>query len=163
MFFSQLETKFKDNANKTMTESEEPFRCFVKFSSTNLLESFRHCASSGMNNYIATETKGLFRKIYVQEKNTRYFLNDHRRAHFAFKNRFQRWRTNTLLLWTFWSFHSRQVHLRQPTLYITVIKSILCFIFIGIASTPVTPLLSSILLKGRNYFVITDNGPGPSS
>ncbi|KAM9861037.1 centromere protein N [Aulostomus maculatus] len=33
----------------------------------------------------------------------------------------------------------------------------------GIASTPVTPLLSSIPLKGRNYFVITDNGPGPSS
>lgn len=32
----------------------------------------------------------------------------------------------------------------------------------GIASTPVTPLLSSILRKGRNYFVITDNSPGSS-
>lgn len=32
----------------------------------------------------------------------------------------------------------------------------------GIASTPVTPLLSSIPLKGRNYFVITENGPGSS-
>ncbi|KAM8893778.1 centromere protein N [Spinachia spinachia] len=75
----KLETKFRDHSNKTMTEREEPFRCVVKFTSTNLLESFRHCASS------------------------------------------------------------------------------------GIASTPVTPLLSCIPLKGRNYFVITDNGPGPSS
>ncbi|XP_051236487.1 centromere protein N [Dicentrarchus labrax] len=75
----KLETKFRDYTNKTMTEREEPFRCHVKFASTNLLESLRHCASS------------------------------------------------------------------------------------GIASTPVTPLLSSIPLKGRNYFVITDNGPGPSS
>ncbi|XP_070766165.1 centromere protein N [Enoplosus armatus] len=75
----KLETKFRDHTNKTMTEREEPFRCVVKFASTNLLESLRHCASS------------------------------------------------------------------------------------GIASTPVTPLLSSIPLKGRNYFVITDNGPGPST
>nr|XP_046241303.1 centromere protein N [Scatophagus argus] len=75
----KLETKFRDHTNKTMTEREEPFKCVVKFSSANLLESLRHCASS------------------------------------------------------------------------------------GIASTPVTPLLSSITLKGRNYFVITDNGPGPSS
>ncbi|XP_040889677.1 centromere protein N [Toxotes jaculatrix] len=75
----KLETKFRDHTNKIMTEREEPFRCVVKFTSTNLLESLRHCASS------------------------------------------------------------------------------------GIASTPVTPLLSSIPLKGRNYFVITDNGPGPSS
>ncbi|KAM6950002.1 centromere protein N [Lycodopsis pacificus] len=75
----KLETKFRDHSNKTMTEREEPFRCVVKFASTNLLESLRHCASS------------------------------------------------------------------------------------GIASTPVTPLLSCIPLKGRNYFVITDNGPGPSS
>ncbi|KAM4743980.1 centromere protein N [Anableps anableps] len=71
----KLETKFKDPSNETMTARDEPFRCGVKFSSTNLLESFRHCASS------------------------------------------------------------------------------------GIASTPVTPLLSSIPLKGRNYFVITDNVP----
>ncbi|XP_069030268.1 centromere protein N [Embiotoca jacksoni] len=75
----KLETKFKDQTNKTMTEREELFKCVVKFTSTNLLESFRHSASS------------------------------------------------------------------------------------GIASTPVTPLLSSIPLKGKNYFVITDNGLGPSS
>ncbi|XP_053176939.1 centromere protein N [Scomber japonicus] len=75
----KLETKFRDHTNKTMSEREEPFRCVVKFASNNLLESLRHCASS------------------------------------------------------------------------------------GIASTPVTPLLSSIPLKGKNYFVITDNGPGPSS
>ncbi|KAJ8398531.1 hypothetical protein AAFF_G00420590 [Aldrovandia affinis] len=30
----------------------------------------------------------------------------------------------------------------------------------GMASAPVTPLLSSIPRKGRNYFVITDKGPG---
>ncbi|XP_056268031.1 centromere protein N isoform X2 [Pseudoliparis swirei] len=75
----KLETKFRDHSNQTMSEREEPFRCVVKFESTNLLESLRHCASS------------------------------------------------------------------------------------GIASTPVTPLLSCIPQKGRNYFVITDNGPGPSA
>uniref|UniRef100_A0A3B4GT33 Centromere protein N n=1 Tax=Pundamilia nyererei TaxID=303518 RepID=A0A3B4GT33_9CICH len=75
----KLETKFRDHTNKTMTERDEPFRCVVKFASTNLLESLRHSASS------------------------------------------------------------------------------------GVASTPVTPLLSSVPLKGKNYFVITDNGPGPSS
>ncbi|KAG5848857.1 centromere protein N isoform X1 [Anguilla rostrata] len=32
----------------------------------------------------------------------------------------------------------------------------------GMASAPVTPLLSSITQKGRNYFVITDKGPGVS-
>lgn len=47
--FPQLETKFKDDTNKAMTEREQPFRCVVKFSSTNLLESLRHCASTGMN------------------------------------------------------------------------------------------------------------------
>lgn len=73
----KLETKFRGH-NKSMTQREEPIRCVVKFASTNMLESLRNCASS------------------------------------------------------------------------------------GIASTPVTPLLSSIPLKGRNYFVITDNGPGPS-
>ncbi|PWA17161.1 hypothetical protein CCH79_00010485, partial [Gambusia affinis] len=71
----KLETKFKDPTNEAMTQRDEPFICSVKFSSSNLLESLRHCASS------------------------------------------------------------------------------------GIASTPVTPLLSSIPLKGRNYFVITDNVP----
>lgn len=75
----KLETKFKDQTNKTMTEREEPFKCVVKFESTNLLESLRGCASSGF------------------------------------------------------------------------------------ASAPVTPLLSSIPLKGKNYFVITDNGPGAAT
>ncbi|XP_020777725.1 centromere protein N [Boleophthalmus pectinirostris] len=73
----RLETKFRGYA-KNMAQHKEPFKCVVKFSSTNLLESLRNCASS------------------------------------------------------------------------------------GIASTPVTPLLSSIPLKGRNYFVITDNGPASS-
>ncbi|NP_001134491.1 centromere protein N [Salmo salar] len=70
----KLETKFRDNSNKTLTGRGEPFRGVVEFASTNLLESLRHCVSSGM------------------------------------------------------------------------------------ASTPVTPLLSSITQKGRNYFVITDKG-----
>ncbi|XP_047219056.1 centromere protein N isoform X1 [Girardinichthys multiradiatus] len=75
----KLETKFRDLTNETMTERDKPLRCVVKFSSPNILESLRHCAST------------------------------------------------------------------------------------GIASTPVTPLLSSIPLKGRNYFVITDNAPSASS
>ncbi|XP_028812616.1 centromere protein N [Denticeps clupeoides] len=33
----------------------------------------------------------------------------------------------------------------------------------GMAETPVTPLLSSITQKGKNYFVITDKGSGNSS
>lgn len=70
----KLETVFRGHTNN-MEQDKGPFRCVVTFSSTNLLESFRDCASS------------------------------------------------------------------------------------GIASTPVTPLLSSIPLKGRNYFVITDKGP----
>lgn len=73
----KLETRFRGHA-KNMTQRKEPFKCVVKFSSPNILESLRSCASS------------------------------------------------------------------------------------GIASTPVTPLLSSIPRKGRNYFVITDNGPGSS-
>lgn len=74
-----LETKFKDLTNKTMMEQEEPLKCLVKFTSTNLLESLRQCAS------------------------------------------------------------------------------------LGIASTPVAPLLSSIVLKGRNHFFVTDNEPGQAS
>ncbi|KAI9542727.1 hypothetical protein NQZ68_017738 [Dissostichus eleginoides] len=75
----KLETRFRDHSNTTMTEREEPFRCVVKFSSANLLESLKSCASS------------------------------------------------------------------------------------GIASTPVTALLSFIPLNRKNYFVITDKGPVPSS
>ncbi|KAK0145823.1 Centromere protein N [Merluccius polli] len=74
--FRQLETKLKDNTNKIMTEREQPFRCVVTFASTNILESLRDSAMT------------------------------------------------------------------------------------GIASTPVTPLLSSITQKGRNHFVISDKGPG---
>lgn len=73
----KLETKFRGHA-KNMAEHKEPFKCLVKFTSANILESLRNSASS------------------------------------------------------------------------------------GITSTPATPLLSSILRKGRNYFVITDNSPGPS-
>ncbi|XP_061557200.1 LOW QUALITY PROTEIN: centromere protein N [Phycodurus eques] len=69
----KLETNFKDPINQRMTEREEPFKCVVTFKSSNLLESLRHCAAS------------------------------------------------------------------------------------GIASTPLTPLLSSIPRKGRNFFLITDN------
>ncbi|XP_057699542.1 centromere protein N [Corythoichthys intestinalis] len=75
----KLDTKFKDPTNQAMMEREKPFKCVVTFASTNLLESLRHCASS------------------------------------------------------------------------------------GIASTPVTPLLSSIPRKGRNYFVITDRVQAPST
>ncbi|XP_053722119.1 centromere protein N [Synchiropus splendidus] len=74
----KLRTKFRDNSNKAMSQREEPFRCVVKFSSANLLESLRHCVSS------------------------------------------------------------------------------------GIASTPVTPLLSSVPLRGRNHFVVTENTAGSS-
>lgn len=63
--FPQLETKFKDDTNKIMTEREKPFRCAVKFSSTNLLESLRHCASTGMNKKIATGATELFKKIRI--------------------------------------------------------------------------------------------------
>ncbi|XP_077376179.1 centromere protein N [Festucalex cinctus] len=75
----KLETTFKDPTNHTMAEREQPFRCDVTFASTDLLESLRHCASS------------------------------------------------------------------------------------GIASTPVSSLLSSIPQKGRNYLVIRDKVPGSES
>ncbi|XP_029577147.1 centromere protein N-B isoform X3 [Salmo trutta] len=42
----KLETKFRDNSNKTLTGRGEPFRGVVEFASTNLLESLRHCVSS---------------------------------------------------------------------------------------------------------------------
>ncbi|XP_061669891.1 centromere protein N [Syngnathoides biaculeatus] len=75
----KMETKFKDPKNQRMTQREEPFRCVVTFKSSNILESLRHCAAS------------------------------------------------------------------------------------GIASTPLTPLLSSIPRKGSNYFVVTDNIPRAAS
>ncbi|XP_030650074.1 centromere protein N [Chanos chanos] len=75
----RLETKYKGNGNDTLIDRDEPFKGVVQFTSTNLLESLRHCVASGM------------------------------------------------------------------------------------ADAPVTPLLSSITQKGRNYFVITEKGPGAAS
>lgn len=54
LMFHQLETKFRDHTNKTMTERDEAFRCVVKFASTNLLESLRHSASSGTQKVLKT-------------------------------------------------------------------------------------------------------------
>ncbi|XP_066541496.1 centromere protein N [Hoplias malabaricus] len=75
----RLETRYRGNSNNTLGDKDELFRGVVRFSSSSLLESFRHCVSAGM------------------------------------------------------------------------------------AESPVTPLLSSITQKGRNYFVITDKVPGATS
>uniref|UniRef100_A0A3Q3Q461 Centromere protein N n=1 Tax=Monopterus albus TaxID=43700 RepID=A0A3Q3Q461_MONAL len=64
----ELETKFNGHANGTMTDREQPFRCVVKFTSTNLLESLRQCASSGI---VSTVTP-LFSSIPRSGKN--YFV-----------------------------------------------------------------------------------------
>ncbi|MBN3309882.1 CENNB protein, partial [Amia calva] len=45
----------------------------------------------------------------------------------------------------------------------SLLESLKYSVATGIASAPVTPLLSSITQKGRNYFVITDKGAGISS
>ncbi|KAM9826216.1 centromere protein N isoform X2 [Syngnathus typhle] len=44
----KMETKYKGPTNQRIAERETPFKCVIKFSSTNLLESFRHGASSGI-------------------------------------------------------------------------------------------------------------------
>ncbi|KAK3549113.1 hypothetical protein QTP70_032574 [Hemibagrus guttatus] len=75
----KLETRYRGSSNNTLSDRDELFRGVVKFSSSNLLESLRHCVSTGM------------------------------------------------------------------------------------AEAPVTPLLSSITQKGRNYFVITEKAPGATS
>lgn len=75
----RLETRYKGNGNYTLSDKEDFFRGVVRFSSSSLLESLRHCVASGM------------------------------------------------------------------------------------AEGPVTPLLSAITQRGRNYFVITDKDPGVSS
>ncbi|XP_016315192.1 centromere protein N-like [Sinocyclocheilus anshuiensis] len=75
----RLETRYRGNGNNTLSDREEFFRGVVRFSSSSLLDSLRHCVASGM------------------------------------------------------------------------------------AEGPVTPLLSAITQRGRNYFVITDKGPGVSS
>lgn len=63
----QLETKFRDHTNKTMTEREEPFKCVAKFASTNLLESLRECASSGIKINHLCFSKGHYINIYMGE------------------------------------------------------------------------------------------------
>ncbi|XP_062860550.1 centromere protein N [Trichomycterus rosablanca] len=75
----KLETRYRGTSNNTLSDKDDLFKGMVKFSSTNLLESLRHCVSAGM------------------------------------------------------------------------------------AEGPVTPLLSSITQKGRNYFVITDKVPAATS
>ncbi|XP_027010670.1 centromere protein N [Tachysurus fulvidraco] len=75
----KLETRYRGSSNDTLSDRDELFRGVVKFSSPNLLESLRHCVSTGM------------------------------------------------------------------------------------AESPVTPLLSSITHKGRNYFVIAEKVPGATS
>ncbi|XP_026087025.1 centromere protein N [Carassius auratus] len=75
----RLETRYRGNDNQTLSDREEFFRGVVRFSSSSLLDSLRHCVASGM------------------------------------------------------------------------------------AEGPVTPLLSAITQRGRNYFVITDKGPSVSS
>jgi len=47
LFLSQLETRYKGNGNYTQSDKEEFFRGVVKFSSSSLLESLRHCVASG--------------------------------------------------------------------------------------------------------------------
>uniref|UniRef100_A0A8C1EIY2 Centromere protein N n=1 Tax=Cyprinus carpio carpio TaxID=630221 RepID=A0A8C1EIY2_CYPCA len=74
-----LETRYRGKGNQTLSDRKEFFRGVVRFSSSSLLDSLRHCVASGM------------------------------------------------------------------------------------AEGPVTPLLSAITQRGRNYFVITDKGPGVSS
>uniref|UniRef100_A0A8C1P7E8 Centromere protein N n=1 Tax=Cyprinus carpio TaxID=7962 RepID=A0A8C1P7E8_CYPCA len=75
----RLETRYRGKGNQTLSDRKEFFRGVVRFSSSSLLDSLRHCVASGM------------------------------------------------------------------------------------AEGPVTPLLSAITQRGRNYFVITDKGPGVSS
>ncbi|XP_026855354.2 centromere protein N [Electrophorus electricus] len=72
----KLETRYRGNSSNTLNDKDELFRGVVKFSSSNLLQSFHHCVAT------------------------------------------------------------------------------------GIVEGPVTPLLSSITQKGKNYFVITDKVPG---
>ncbi len=45
----------------------------------------------------------------------------------------------------------------------TAVNKVFILILAGMAEGPVTPLLSAITQRGRNYFVITDKGPGVSS
>ncbi|XP_043120599.1 centromere protein N-like [Puntigrus tetrazona] len=75
----RLETRYRGTGDHSLGDREEFFRGVVRFSSSGLLDSLRHCVAS------------------------------------------------------------------------------------GIAEGPVTPLLSAITQRGRNYFVITDKGPGVSS
>ncbi|KAL1007346.1 hypothetical protein UPYG_G00085310 [Umbra pygmaea] len=68
----QLETKFRDDSNKTLKSREEPFRGVVEFSSTNLLESLRHAVSSGI---AATPVSALLPAI-TQKRRNRFIITD---------------------------------------------------------------------------------------
>lgn len=90
--------------------------------------------------------------------NSAISINDHMRAH---KHKFNYPLCNALVTLFIMNIlvGAFKVFFLNQSKQLTVIL----IFFTGIASTPVTPLLSSIPLKGKNYFVITDNGPGPSS
>ncbi|KAF4091822.1 hypothetical protein AMELA_G00041830 [Ameiurus melas] len=45
----KLETRYRGSSNNTLSDRDELFRGVLKFSSPNLLESLRHCASTGMS------------------------------------------------------------------------------------------------------------------
>ncbi|XP_053533800.1 centromere protein N isoform X3 [Ictalurus punctatus] len=45
----KLETRYRGSSNNTLSDRDELFRGVVKFSSPSLLESLRHCASTGMS------------------------------------------------------------------------------------------------------------------
>lgn len=103
--------------------------------------------SSILVNYFWSENYGQFLKWPQGDSTT--------------KRTFWNWNNNVNHYITL-SFYSLNQHFNPVVLKITLL--LLLFLYItGISSTPVTPLLSSILLKGRNNFVITDNSPAPSS
>lgn len=165
-----------------MTEREEPLRCLVKFTSTNLLESFRQCASLGKNffSFILNIEKNVFRRksgelmlvvnhfeilklLTLSSLTTRGHIRTPGSNLLIIMN--LSWRTDCLVCMFLMKGLLIHPPCKQFWLFLLCLS---CFVFvfllfIGIASTPVTPLLSSILLKGRNHFVITDNGPGLSS
>lgn len=59
------------------------------------------------------------------------------------------------------SLEKCQNYLKLPMFLSQTLR--LIFLLPGMAEGPVTPLLSAITQRGRNYFVITDKGPGASS
>ncbi|XP_024911568.1 centromere protein N isoform X2 [Cynoglossus semilaevis] len=65
----KLDTKYKDPTNQTMSERSRPFKCVVKFESKNLLESLRHCATSGI---VSTPVAQLLSSIPKKGRNFFY-------------------------------------------------------------------------------------------